>query len=290
MSAGSPSSGSVTNSVFMPPLVPGCQRSPSAAARHSSPSRGASGSSAARVRRPHGVVVHQRGEGADHLAEPLLGLDVEEADLEVAPARPHRREQRGQVLVGAGERRGAPRERGVGGHRVVAAQQPVVERRAVGVDREPGREPGARADRACVRRGQVRSGQVEHPPLLEPGPARPPVEADLGRGGAAHHPAAGRADRVEVRLHRGVPGGGQLQRHLVRRAAVDGGGVEDDAGPREVGAQRRQGAPQPADDGRRGPHGWFSSTCPPGSNATADRGGRANPLDRDRHPRSRSRG
>ena len=36
------------------------------------------------------------------------------------------------------------------------------------------------------------------------GPAGPPVQADLGRGGAPHHPAPGRSDGVEVRLHGGV--------------------------------------------------------------------------------------
>ena len=262
----------------------GSASSPRAAARHSSASRGASGSSWARVRPRTRVVVHEGGEGPDHLRDPLLWLDVEEADLEIPTARPHRREQRGQVLVGIGERRGAPREVGVRRHRVPTAQQPVVERRAVGVDREPGREPGVRADRTRESCGEVRPGQVEHPPLLEAGPSGPPVEADLGRGRAAHHPAAGRAEGVEVRLHGGVAGGRQLQRHRVRRAAVDGGGVEHDPGPRQVDAQRRHGVPQSADDGRRRTARLVQLDLSTGLEREFGAGGRADPLDGDRSP------
>ena len=42
--------------------------------------------------------------------------------------------------------------------------------------------------------GQERAGQVQEPPLLEAGGAGPPVQAQLGRCGAAHH-GPGRPDR-----------------------------------------------------------------------------------------------
>ena len=142
------------------------------------------------------------------------------------------------------------------------------------------REPGP-TDRANAA-ARMRPGQVEHPPLLEAGPSRPPVQADLGRGGAAHHPAPGRADGVEVRLHGGVAGGRQLQRHLVRSAAVDGGGVEHDPGPREVGAQRRHGVPQPADDGAGRTARLVQLDLPARLERDVRRGGGSNPLDGDR--------
>ena len=89
--------------------------------------------------------------------EPVLGLDVEEPHLEVAPARPHRREQRGQVLLGRGERRRRPvrtrrtpppgRRRAAAGRRTRSGRG---RRRARSRAAIPGR-PGPR-----IRRGQVR--------------------------------------------------------------------------------------------------------------------------------------
>jgi hypothetical protein len=88
-----------------------------------------------------------------------------------------------------------------------------------------------------------------------------------------------------VRLHGGVASGRQLQRHLVRRPAVDGGGVEHDAGPGEVDAQGRQGVPQPADDGRRGAAGLVELDLPTRLEGEVGGGGGTNPLDRHRRTR-----
>ena len=107
------------------------------------------------------------------------------------------------VRCGSAIRGGAAREPLVGLDRI-ADEEPAVERRAVRVDLQPGREPRAGAGAACVRGGEPRAGELQHPVLLDPRLARPPVQADLGRGGTPHHHPAGRTDRVEVLLHRVV--------------------------------------------------------------------------------------
>ncbi len=117
-----------------------------------------------------------------------------------------------------------------------STQQAVVEGGPCRVDRQPGREPVA-AIEACR---EERAGEVEYPPLLDAGLPRPPVQADLGGRGTAHHPPTGRPDAVEMPLHRDVPRRGQLQRHVESRVDRDRLQGDPTQPAPEVGGQRTQ--------------------------------------------------
>jgi MFS family permease len=71
--------------------------------------------------------------------------------------------------------------------------------------------------------GEGRSGQVGDQPLLPPGPAGKQVDADLQRGGQAHHPAAVRADLVQHGLQ------GQVARRPALERVLRGGVVRVEA-------------------------------------------------------------
>ena len=218
-------------------------------------------------------------------------LHVEEAHLEVGAARTHRREERGQVLghvAGLGEDAwpAAAKSRTPRPGRRRCSRRPSKAVR-LGSTRQPGREPGLRAGAARVRRGQQRAGQVEQPPLLEAGRARPPVQAELGRRRAPHHRAPGRADAVEVALHRQVARRGQLEGDLGATPGIDRRGVEADPGPLAVRAQRGHRHPQLRGRGRAGSAGKAELDLAAGlerevGGVLGVAGGLADPLDRHR--------
>ena len=197
-------------------------------------------------------------------------------------------------VAGVGEDRRLRGEVGVRRDRVVSAEQAAVERGPARVDVQPGREPRLRTGAARVRRGQQRAGQVEQPPLLEPGGARPPVQAELGRRRTPHHRAAGRADGVEVALHRQVARRGQLEGDLGATPGIHRRGVEADPGPFAVRPQRGHRHPQLTCRGRAGSAGKAELDLAAGlerevGGVLGSAGGLPDPLDRAPPRRCRSR-
>ena len=122
------------------------------------------------------------------------------------------------------------RRRGAAGRRTPSGPGP-----------RPARWPAATPGPALRANAAARNGpaRLQHPPLLEPRSPGPPVQADLGRRGAPHHPAAGRTDPVEVTLHGDVARRPQLEGHRRPRPRVDRRGVE--AGLPAASAVRAQG-------------------------------------------------
>ncbi len=220
----------------------------------------------------HVVVVHERGQDLDESADRVVLLHVREAHLEVAAARADRREQRRQVPPRPCRRTARlPRRRtayAATGSSPTSSRPSNAVRAGSTASQVASRD--ARAGAPRERCGEERPGEVEQPPLLEPGTPGPPVEADLGRGGAPHHHAGrrGRCCRSGAAWRRSAvtaAGAAPRPRAVGRPGRPRAGSRRPRS--RRAGPRGRPSSAGPAPTARRR-RDRLSSTCPPGSNPT----------------------
>ena len=262
MSASSPSSGSVTNSVFMRRLVPS---SSEVAVGRRAPQLGRAAVPRARARRAPGA---RTASSYISVAKVPTTSPIRSSGW-TSRKRTSRYRPRGRTGGNSVDRCWSGPVNGVAPRANAAyaatGSLPRSSRSSNAV--RPGstashvesREPGP-TDRAyaAARCGPARLSTRHCSRPARPGP---PVEADLGRSRAPHHPAAGRTDGVEVRLHGGVSRRGQLERHLVRRAAGRRGRDRARSRPARGRCAARTGCAAAA--GRRAARGRTAGSAPP---------------------------